>query len=43
MDSIGSQGDGSAQVLCDSEEKQLEVLEYIRDYYHYDAFPIVVD
>lgn len=40
---IGSQGDGSAQILCSSLEGQQAVLEYFRHRYnHMEAFPLTI-
>jgi mevalonate kinase len=39
---IGSQGDGSAQVLCRDLSSQTAVLQYLREAYTYEAFPLTI-
>lgn len=39
---IGSQGDGTAQLLCADQAAQTVVLLYLRDTFKYDAFPLTI-
>jgi galactokinase len=39
---VGSQGDGSAQMLCKSAEDQSKLLEYIKEKYHMDGFLLTI-
>ena len=39
---VGSQGDGSAQVLCSSAEQQQQVLNYIRNVRCMDGFFLTI-
>lgn len=38
MKGVGSQGDGSAQLLCRDAQQQAEALRYVRDELHLDGF-----
>ena len=42
MKGVGSQGDGSAQILCISQQTQLEVIDYIHKKYHMHAFALTI-
>jgi hypothetical protein len=39
---IGSQGDGSAQILCSSLAAQSQVLQYLTSRHHMQAFPLTI-
>lgn len=39
---IGSQGDGSAQILCSSLTAQSQVLQYLTSRHHMQAFPLTI-
>eukprot|EP00981_Chlorochromonas_danica_P004115 scaffold801_cov178-Ochromonas_danica.AAC.20 len=39
---VGSQGDGSAQILCANEREQHEVLRYIKEVHRMEGFPLTI-
>ena len=39
---IGSQGDGSAQILCNSLAAQSQVLQYLTSRHRMQAFPLTI-